>query len=117
MRKTGNRQYKLEFSLAALLVLASMLVACSDNGEQTSAELGNQSSAIDDEAAAKYQEKVKKRVSASVVSSFAREWDVPEPKVECLLVDLNVMQLEDAATDVKVAAVFKRCGVDPAVAE
>jgi hypothetical protein len=54
-------------------MFALSLVACSDNNGRGDPELPSQASAIEDEAAAKYQEKVKKRVSASVVSSFARE--------------------------------------------
>ena len=71
--------------------------------------------AADDEATERYREKVKRRVSASVVSSISREWGVSETKVECLLTDLSATQLDDATSDATVAAVLDKCDVDPRV--
>ena len=103
--------------LFSVLFLALTLIACGDDGGQSEPAADSVFAAGDDEAAEEYQEKVKRRVSSSVVSSFSREWDVPESKVECVLADLNVTQLDDAATDSAVAAVFDKCGVDPAVVD
>lgn len=108
--------WKSPLPLLAMLVLASSVVACGGDGGQSDPAASSVAAAADDEAAEKYREKVKRRVSSSVVSSFSREWDVPESKVECVLADLSVTQLDDAATDSAVAAVFDKCGVDPAVA-
>jgi len=113
----ASKSWQLTIALIAVLMLTSFLVACSEDSEQAAPSMNNSVSADDDEAAARYREKVKQRVSASVVSSVAREWGVPEAKIECLLADLSLTQLEDAASDAAVAAVFDKCGVDPAVAE
>ena len=103
-------------SLLATMLLTTLLFACSNEGGQETGETsGPMSAGTDDEAAERYREKVERRVSSSVVSSFSREWGVPESKVECVLADLDVTQLDDAATDTAVAAVFEGCGVDPSL--
>lgn len=108
---------KSSVALAALLMMTSSLVACGDDGGQIDPASNNPEFVLDDEATERYREKVKRRVSASVVSSLSREWEVPEAKIECLLSDLSATQLDDATTDATVAAVFDKCGVDPMVAE
>lgn len=62
----------------------------------------------------RYRTKVRKKVSASVVSSFAREWGVPEAKVECLYEKIDVTKFEDADSDPAVAAAFEQCGLEVA---
>ena len=115
---SGNaRPWNPVVPLVALLMMTSSLVACGDRGEQVDPAANKPVSAADDEATERYREKVKRRVSASVVSSLSREWGVPEAKIECLLDDLSVSQLEDATSDAAVAAVFDKCGVDPKVTE
>lgn len=103
---------RVAWSTLALLFTVAV-VGCSESGSHTN-ESSNTVVSGDEEAAASYREKVKQRVSASVVSSFSREWGVTESRVACVLADLNVTQLDDADTDATVAAVFDRCGVDPA---
>ncbi len=117
MKAESTNPWMSRFSLLASLILTSSLIACGGDGGKSESAASTVVAASDDEAAEKYREKVKRRVSTSVVSSFSREWDVPESKVECLLADLSVTQLEDAGSDATVAAVFDKCGVDPAVVE
>lgn len=112
-KNKGESQRPPSNSLSAFLILPGLLIACSDGQMQTAPDSGSQVSATGEELESRYREKVKRRVSASVVSSFAREWNVSEPKVECVLADLKVTELDDAATDATVAAVFEECGVDP----
>lgn len=68
-----------------------------------------------DEAATEYQEKVKSRVRDSAVKSLAREWEVSEDKVECVLDKATISQIQRVEEDTDVQAAFKDCGVDPAV--
>lgn len=123
MNAGNDRPLKSSALVLALLVMASSLVACGDDdggdgsGEQIQPATNKPESVPDDEATERYREKVSRQVSASVVSSLSREWGVPEEKVECLLADLRVTQLEDVTTDTTVAAVFDKCGVDPEVVE
>ena len=114
MKAESMSAWKSRLPLLALVILASSLFACGEGRSEPPANSVVPTG--DDEVAEKYREKVKRRVSSSVVSSFSREWDVPESKVECVLADLSVTQLDDAATDTAVAAVFEKCGIDPAVA-
>jgi hypothetical protein len=116
-KNTWNRSMPGIGSLVTLLA-TSFLVGCgNDTGREAPDVSDSTPTNPEAEVEARYREKVKRRVSASVVSSFSREWGVPESKIECLLADLSVTQLEDAATDTVVAAVFGKCDVDPAVAE
>lgn len=127
MNRGIDRPWRSSVLIPALVLATSWLVACGDDsvGSDGGGEIGVQTapagnrpeSAVDDEAAERYRAKVSRRVSASVVSSLSREWGVPEAKVECLLADLSVVQLDDVATDTTVAKVFDMCGVDPGVVD
>lgn len=121
MNSGYNRPLKSGALFIGLLVMTTSLLACGEGDHGSGGQVGPAAntpvSAADEEATERYREKVGRRVSASVVGSLAREWGVPEEKVECLLVDLRVTQLEDGTTDTTVAAVFDRCGVDPEVVE
>lgn len=103
--------------LLVALAASSMVIACGDSQVPDNRPAAGRAPAAtaDDETAAQYREKVKRRVSSSVVSSFSREWNVSESDVECVLADLSVTQLDDAASDAAVASVFEQCRVDPAV--
>ncbi|HUF09755.1 MAG TPA: hypothetical protein VMO47_10565 [Rhodothermales bacterium] len=68
-----------------------------------------------DDAAAEYQEEVKTKVRASAVKALAREWDVDEDNVECVLEKVRISQIEQVEVDAEVQAAFKDCNVDPAV--
>lgn len=101
-----------------LLASTSLLAACDENRGSDSAESASQPTEIttaEDDSEARYREKVKRRVSASIVSSFSREWGVAESAVECVLADVGVNELDDVSTDASVAAVFEKCGVDPSI--
>lgn len=117
MNAGDDRPWRSSVLFVAILMMTSSLLACGDSGGggKIDPAVNNPVSATDDEAAERYREQVKRRVSASVVSSFSREWGVPEAKVECLLADLRATQFKDATTDAAVAAVFDKCGVDPMV--
>ena len=117
MNAGNDRPWQSSILFVAILMMTSSLVACGDSGggRKIAPVVNNPVSAADDEAAERYREQVKHRVSASVVKSLAREWGVPEAKVECVLADVRVAQLKDATTDATVAAVFDKCGVDPRV--
>jgi hypothetical protein len=118
MNAERRNPWKSRLSLLAFFILGSSLVSCGGNGGagQSEPAANSPAASVGDEAE-RYREKVKKQVSGSVIRSFSREWNVPESKIECLLADLEVMQLEDAGSDADVAAVFEQCDVDPAVAE
>jgi hypothetical protein len=94
----------------AVFLLTITLAACGDKNDPAT------ESSVDADAA-EYKAKVDKQVSESVVNSLAREWKIPEEQVRCLLGDLRPSQLERAGSDPAVAAVFDKCGVDPAVAD
>ena len=94
----------------AVFLLTFTLAACGDKNDPAA-----ESSA--DKDAAEYKAKVDKKVSESVVNSLAREWEISEEQARCLLGDLRPYQLESASSDPAVAAVFDKCGVDPAVAD
>ncbi len=123
MNAGNDRPLNSSVLIVALLVMTTSLVACGDDdggdgsGGQIQPATNKPETVLDDEATERYREKVSRQVSASVVSSLSREWGVPEEKVECLLADLRVTQLEEVTTDTAVAAVFDRCGVDPEVVE
>ena len=103
------------FPLGALLILVSSLAACGGNQGQSSEATDSGPNDIRKEEIERYREEVKQRVSTSVVRSFSREWGVSESKVECVLADVSVTELRDAASNTEVAAVFDECGVDPTV--
>ena len=91
-----------------VLLLAVFLAAC--GGDTKSVE----DPALDD-AAAEYKEKVNKRVKSAVVSGLAKEWNVDEDKVECVLESVKLSEMQEVDTNEEVQAVLKDCGVDPAV--
>lgn len=64
-----------------------------------------------------YQDKVQAQVKDSIVNSLSREWNISREKVQCLLANHRASQLANVASDPKLQAVFKSCGVDPAVVE
>lgn len=113
----GYEERGLSTLVLTVLALSMVLWACSDNEEQGNAPstTGAPEMSSDDEMETQYREKVKRRVSASVVSSFSREWGVSESAVECVLADVGVTQLDDAASDAAVAAVFEKCDIDPSM--
>jgi len=51
----------------------------------------------------------------SIVKSLAADWNISEAEVRCLLRDHRASQLGRVASDPEVQAVFKQCGVDPAI--
>jgi|SRR5210317_537471 hypothetical protein len=96
--------------IIAVFLLTITLSACGDNNDPaTESET--------DTFAEEYKAKVDKQVSESVVNSLVREWEISEEQVRCLLGDLRPSQLDRAGSDPAVAAVFDKCGVDPAVAD
>ena len=110
--------------IALVLVVTVFLIACGeDNQTATATEQSPVKTELpaknptNDEIAAEYEKKVHKKVSNSVVNSLAREWGVPNEKITCLLNDLRITQLQDPTSGPAVLEVFKKCGVDPAVAD
>ena len=101
--------------LWTLLILGSLLAACGDGPAQPSATERSATNDTRKKTIEKYQAEVKQRVSRSIVSSFSRDWGVSEASVECVLADVEIIQLSDVASDDDVAAVFDKCGVDTAV--
>ena len=105
-----------------LVLMAVLLTACGGQekplaGAATDTEKPASEANGTDGAAAAYKEKVREKMSNSVVNSLVREWGVPEADVRCVLAQLKLSQIEQVQSDPAVRAVFEECGVDPAVAD
>lgn len=103
-----------------LMLIAAFLCSCGGQDEPAAAAVAEPEQAASetaglDDAAAEYQAKVQTKTRNSVVNSLVREWGVPEENVRCVLDQLKISQIQKANTDPAAQAVFKECGVDPAV--
>jgi len=95
------------------LCVSFVLVSC--GGDQGSSVDTAGLSRSDDEIAAEYQNKVRAKMSESLVNSFQREWGVTEDEARCVIENIDTVDLMQAETDPEVQAQLRACGVDPAV--
>lgn len=107
----------MKFVIALLLVLT--LSACSKNGEPTEPVTDNGgstqsgSSTVDPKSVSDLRNS--DMLKESIVKSLGADWGISEGEARCLLKDHRATQLARVASDPEVQAVFKQCGVDPAV--
>lgn len=107
----------MKFVTALLLVLT--LSACGQNGEPTE-PVTNNAGDTPPGSSTTASESVPDLphsdvLQESIVKSIAADWGISKTEARCLLKDHRASQLGRVASDPEVQAVFKQCGVDPAV--
>lgn len=109
-------------AIAMLTTVTLALAGCGGGSDDksptgsTPASASTNEQGISDEQIARYKERVSRRFGNAIANALAKDLSISVAEAECLMADDNFIDIERLGVDnPAIAALFDRCGVDPAV--